>query len=121
MSEKFEAPTRICRIFVSRKTSDDLVTEMRRKTLMNWAPRRLKFFDAARIEPGANWRTKIREELSRANLFFLVLTNPARDHFDWPLYEAGLFDSLECARFRRPRPSATRNCCQSRESVTATP
>ncbi len=62
---------------------------------MNWAPKRLKFFDAAKIEPGAKWRDTIRKELSQANIFFLVLTNPAEDDFDWPLYEAGLFESLE--------------------------
>ncbi len=92
---KFKAPTTICRVFVSRKTTDRLVSEMRRRTLMNWAPKRLKFFDAAKIEPGAKWRDTIRKELSQANIFFLVLTNPAEDDFDWPLYEAGLFESLE--------------------------
>ncbi len=93
-TKKFKAPTTTCRIFVSRKTSDNLVSKMRRDKLMKWAAN-LEFFDAAKIEPGANWRKTIRDELYKANIFFLVLTNPARDDFDWPLYEAGLFESLE--------------------------
>ncbi|MCP3964091.1 MAG: hypothetical protein GY719_40190 [bacterium] len=65
-----------------------------RQRLKKWASKRLEFFDAAKIEPGAKWRETIRTELSQANIFFLVLTNPAMNDFDWPLYEAGLFESL---------------------------
>ena len=96
----FEAPTKACRVFISRKTSDQGISKRIRKDLEKWAPT-LEFFDATSIEPGANWRKTIREELNNANVFFLLLTKPAKDDFDWPLYEAGLFESLDEADRRR--------------------
>ncbi len=87
-------PTEKCRVFVSRKTSDRKVGARIRKQLEIWSPN-LEFFDAEDIKESEDWRARIRKELRSANLLWLVLTKPAMDNFDWILYEAGLFESLE--------------------------
>ncbi len=91
-------PTEICRVFISRKTSDREVLggpSTIREKLRGYAANRLEFYDADLIEPGEDWRAAIRREIGRANIFLLVLTRPARNDFDWPLYEAGLFDRYD--------------------------
>ena len=90
----FTEPTIKCRVFISRKTEDRNVGERIRKALLDWAPN-LEIFDAEDIEPGEDWLVRLRKELKRANILLLLLTKPARDDFDWPLYEAGLFESLD--------------------------
>lgn len=87
----------ICRVFVSRKTTDRQIfgrASANRKKLKTFAPGRLQIFDADEIKPGQDWRKKIRQEIQKADILLLILTRPARKDFDWPLYEAGLFDSL---------------------------
>lgn len=97
-------PDEVCRVFISRKTMDQDImgdaTEDRRQLVSlvgkasDGKTDRLQFFDAELIPLGVDWRRKIRAEIKRADILLLVLTKPAQDHFDWPLYEAGLFDSL---------------------------
>ncbi|MCP4203924.1 MAG: TIR domain-containing protein [bacterium] len=89
-------PTENCRIFVSRKQSDrDVFGKEIQEDLETIGAGRLEFFDDTDIEFGDKWRQKIREELDKANVLWLVLTKPAKKEFDWPLYEAGLFEDLE--------------------------
>ncbi|MCP4203092.1 MAG: TIR domain-containing protein [bacterium] len=84
-----------CRIFISRKTSDsNVVGEEIRGQLNLLAANRIEFFDAERIEEGQRWAEEIRKELDQADILLLVLTKPAKDDFDWCLYEAGLFEDL---------------------------
>ncbi|MDJ0710717.1 MAG: hypothetical protein QNJ14_10015 [Woeseiaceae bacterium] len=87
-----------CHIFISRKTTDAHILGRRtanREKLLAWANDKLTIFDAALIEPGNLWRSRIREEIERADILLLVVTRPSQRDFDWPLYEAGLFDSLQ--------------------------
>lgn len=95
-----EKSTTKCRIFVSRKTSDKELSKKIRRQLRKFGPN-LEFFDASDIEPGDGWRHRLRKELKKANILLLVLTKPAEDDFDWPLYEAGLFESLDSEDCRR--------------------
>lgn len=92
----------VCRIFISRKKADSEVIDREiQEALEAWAPDRLEFFDDRSIKAGDKWREEIRRELEKATILLLVLTKPARDDFDWPLYEAGLFEDLNGKRQKR--------------------
>ena len=43
---------------------------------------------------GIDWREAIEEELFQADVLLLLFTSPAKE-WDWPLYEVGLFTSLD--------------------------
>ncbi len=90
-----------CRIFISRKTSDSHILGAEsddRRTLIAFAAGRLTFSDASQIKPGENWRQTLCDEIEQADILLLLLTRPARKQFHWPLYEAGLFNSLRGGR-----------------------
>ncbi|MEJ2330082.1 MAG: toll/interleukin-1 receptor domain-containing protein, partial [Gammaproteobacteria bacterium] len=92
-------------IFFSYKKKDEAAAVAVVKRLRKYAGDKLRITYQAEFTEdiaGRPWREWIRDEISRANWFILLLPDPS-DDWDWCLYETGLFD-------RRPT-SADRLIC----------
>ena len=87
----------ICRVFVSRREEEGkLIGTGTRilKRLEELGASRLKFWDMAEFTPAEEFRKEIDQQLLNSNLLLLVLTAPAREDFEWPIYEASRFSGM---------------------------
>ena len=97
--------TKTLNIFFSYKKKDEAAAVAVVKQLRKYSAGKLRITYQAEFTEdiaGRPWREWIRDEISRANWFILLLPDPS-DDWDWCLYETGLFD-------RRPT-SADRLIC----------
>ena len=86
---------RFIRVFISHKSEDDTLAYRLRDILERRCPQ-LRCYVAGN-DYGADWRSRIENELKEAHVLLLLFTSPARD-WDWPLYEVGLYHSLDDRR-----------------------
>jgi hypothetical protein len=84
---------RKAKVFISHKHEDALAA-IRLGDILNDRTGQLEVFLSERILPGEEWTKWIRTKLKESDLLLLLYTNPSAK-WDWPLFEAGLFTSLE--------------------------
>jgi hypothetical protein len=86
------------RVFISHKNIDKACA-VGVKNALNQFSGDLEFFISGDdIAAGEDWRLRVRSELKKSDLLMLLFTEPTRD-WDWCLYEAGLFSSLDSDEF----------------------
>ncbi len=82
------------RIFVSRKEEDHDLARRIVKRLALFAGDQVEFCTSMNVPEGKDWRKRIEKTLNNTDLLILLFTHPSYS-WDWCLYEAGLFTSLE--------------------------
>ena len=93
-----------CRVFVSRRREDGLIFGTETDVLSDLevlGRDRLVFWDMAKIDIAKPWRAEIDEQLLNSHLLLLILTLPALDDFNWPIYEASRFGGMHHPNRRR--------------------
>ena len=89
-----QIPLNDIRVFVSHKDDDRGIALQIKQLLEQYAPNRLELFiSGENITAGEDWQLRIRDELRKSRLLFLLFTEPGRT-WDWCLFEAGLFTPL---------------------------
>ena len=95
-------PKDACHVFVSRRFEDgEVIGPSIRKQLAAYGNGKLTFCDMQSFMHGDDYREKIDEHLERANVLLLVFTKPARNDFDWSIFEAGTFKGMARTTKRR--------------------
>jgi len=87
------------RIFISHKHEDHELAMAVRGALHRLSRRINSFVSGADITAGSDWNQQIRGHLVDSHLLVLLFTRPSTT-WDWCLYEAGLFTSLDLAHDR---------------------
>ncbi len=86
------------RIFISHKDEDRDTAIAVSEAVGSFGD--IEFFIAGNnINPGEDWRDRLRKELQVSDLLLLLFTAPTR-HWDWCLYETGLFTRLKAEQDR---------------------
>lgn len=84
------------RVFVSHKQDDHSLAVTLKKVVESLSGKIECFVSGSDLIPGSDWNAEIRSQLLKSHLLILLFTEPSRN-WDWCLYEAGLFTSLNVA------------------------
>lgn len=82
------------RIFISHKVVEHDLASKTREVLMGLSRDISCFVSGVDIPAGADWNRLIKSALVESNLLLLLFSNPDH-HWDWCLYEAGLFTQFD--------------------------
>src|SRR5262245_27373289 len=85
-------------VFISHKHDDHALAVEVKKALEGLARRKPIecFVSGIDITAGTDWRREIRSALAKSHLLVLLYTAPSK-HWDWCLYETGLYTSFDKA------------------------
>jgi hypothetical protein len=92
MTRKTPRKDNFTRVFVSHKEEDKELAHCVSTTLQRDCQQLRCYVTGGSV--GIDWREAIEEELVQADVLLLLFTSPAKE-WDWPLYEVGLFTSLD--------------------------
>ena len=81
-------------IFISHRHEDQRAAAVIKEEIGQFSSGLDFFISGENIVPSEDWRERIRTELATSDLLLFLYTGSAH-HWDWCLYEAGLFTSLD--------------------------
>jgi hypothetical protein len=86
-------------VFISHKDVDRALAKAVNDAFLTISDRIDCFVSGLDISAGTDWRTEIRTALTKSHLLVLLFTAPSK-HWDWCLYETGLFTRFDRAENR---------------------
>lgn len=87
----------VLRVFVSHRHDDERVCDEIVQKLRNYAAGKIEFMFSPEIKDGEQWFKWITDKAPTADIFLFIYTRPDR-RWDWPLFEAGLFEAARIAK-----------------------
>jgi hypothetical protein len=86
-------------VFISHKDEDRALAKVVHDAIESISERVECFVSSIDITAGMDWRNEIRTALTKSHLLILLFTAPSK-HWDWCLYETGLYTRFDRAESR---------------------